>query len=183
MSTNTTTTPKSLNKTKSFRPLWLNANADNGTTAPSTTTTLVDQHHPCAFVRVNPGVPMAATTKTNTQGGGGRVVMYEPVLTFSPVYASSRRLSTSGNGSSNNNKKKRSLINDAQMHDLVQSLEHMMMVQDDDETKQEEDENDDHDDETKNNDTGRFEQTVTSPAKGTVTVKRSRRLSSSSDKM
>ena len=164
------TTPKILDKTKSFVPL-----------TTTTTTTMTSPPSARAFVRVNPGVP---TTETVTQEPQGRVVLYEPVLTFSPVYAS-RRLS---DGNRNKNKNNRSLITDAQMHDLVASMNAMTMTtttttttttvknENDNETqvKQEEE---DVKEESKTDNMGRFEDTVFSPKQGSaVKVKRSRRL-------
>ena len=145
-----TTTPKTLNKTKSFCPM------DGAPTA--------------AFVRVNPGVPAAETKQSS------RFVLYEPVLTFSPVLAS-RRLQDNNNTTS----RRRALITDDQVHDLVESLDAMMMMTKTDskqETKGDDKVVKQDEDETKTTDQGRFEQTVMSPSKGSVTVKRSHRLSS-----
>lgn len=160
-----TTTPKVLNKTKSFVPWQFPSDND----ANSTTT---------AFVRANPHVPTGNNDATTTTTG--RTTMYEPVLAFSPVYTSQRH-----QGGDNNNNQ-RGLISNLQVQDLVQSL-HAMWTGGDDKAKENDDEEkeekkqDDNHDATPN--AGRYEHSVFSQkAQGTVTVKRSRRfLSSSSD--
>ena len=146
---------KMLNPSKSFVP-W------------PTTTTMASpppQDAAAAMIRVNKSVPAPH------QATAGRVTLYEPVLVVTPVYVSQRI-----RGDTNNNNNKR-LMTDTQVQDLVDSMQAMMLTTTPTPNNNDIDNTGTEDDEETKHDEGRYEQTVFSKkAKGTVTVKRSRRL-------